>query len=40
MFTSRLLLALADGPTEVNQTTAAEQALRGYKPADGLRPSE
>jgi len=40
MFTSGLLLALADGPTEVHQTTVARQVLRGYKPSDGMWPSE
>ena len=40
MLASGLLLALADGPTEVHQTTVAKQLLRGYKPADGLWPSE
>jgi acyl-CoA dehydrogenase len=40
MFASGLMLALADGPTEVHQTTVAKQVLRGYKPADGLWPSE
>lgn len=40
MFASGLMLALADGPTEVHQTTVAKQVLRGYKAADGLWPSE
>jgi acyl-CoA dehydrogenase len=40
MLASGLLLGLADGPTEVHQTTVAKQVLRGYKPADGLWPSE
>ena len=40
MLASGLMLALADGPTEVHQTTVAKQVLRGYKPADGLWPSE
>jgi acyl-CoA dehydrogenase len=40
MFASGVLLALADGPTEVHQTSVAKQVLRGYKPADGMWPSE
>jgi acyl-CoA dehydrogenase len=40
MLASGLLLALADGPTEVHQTAVAKQVLRGYKPADGPWPSE
>jgi acyl-CoA dehydrogenase len=33
-------LALADGPTEVHQTTVARMLLHDYKPADGMWPSE
>jgi len=33
-------LALADGPTEVHRTTIAAQLLKGYRPAEGLFPSE
>lgn len=40
MFASGLMLALADGPTEVHSTTVARQLLRQYKPVDGLWPSE
>jgi acyl-CoA dehydrogenase len=40
MLASGLLLGLADGPTEVHQTTVATQVLRGYQPADGLWPTE
>jgi acyl-CoA dehydrogenase len=40
MLASGLLLGLADGPTEVHQTTVAKQVLRGYQPADGLWPTE
>jgi acyl-CoA dehydrogenase len=40
MFASGLMLALADGPTEVHQTTVAKQLLRQYRPAPGLWPTE
>jgi len=33
-------LALVDGPTEVHRTTVAKQVLKGYRPAEGLFPSE
>jgi acyl-CoA dehydrogenase len=33
-------IALADGPTEVHQGTIAKQLLRGYRPQEGLFPSE
>lgn len=39
MFSSGLMLALADGPTEVHQMTVARQLLRSYKPSEGMWPS-
>jgi acyl-CoA dehydrogenase len=35
-----LSLGLADGPTEVHLTTVARQVLHGYKPAEGMWPSQ
>jgi len=39
MFGSGMVLALADGPTEVHLTTVARQLLREYKAVDGDWPS-
>ena len=33
-------MATVDGPSEVHKVTAAKEVLKGYKPADGLWPSE
>jgi len=40
MFAHGVLLALADGPTEVHLTTVAKQVLRGYKATSGMWPTE
>jgi acyl-CoA dehydrogenase len=34
------IMATVDGPSEVHKVTAAKEVLKGYKPADGLWPSE
>lgn len=39
-YSSAMMLALADGPTEVHQVTVARQLLRAYTPAEGMWPSE
>jgi acyl-CoA dehydrogenase len=33
-------MGLADGPTEVHKMTVAKQVLRGYRPAEGMWPTE
>jgi acyl-CoA dehydrogenase len=33
-------MATVDGPSEVHKVTAAKEVLKGYKPVDGLWPSE
>jgi acyl-CoA dehydrogenase len=40
IYASGMMLALADGPTEVHQTTVARQLLHGYAPAPGMWPTE
>jgi acyl-CoA dehydrogenase len=40
IYASGMMLALADGPTEVHQTTVARQLLHGYKAAPGMWPTE
>lgn len=34
------LMGVMDGPTEVHKVTVARRVLKGYKPSDGLWPSE
>src|SRR3954451_21492115 len=34
------IMASVDGPSEVHKVTAAKEVLKGYKPVDGLWPSE
>jgi acyl-CoA dehydrogenase len=34
------IMGLADGPTEVHKMTVAKQVLRGYRPAEGMWPTE
>ena len=34
------IMASVDGPSEVHKITAAKEVLKGYKPVDGLWPSE
>jgi acyl-CoA dehydrogenase len=40
IYASGMMLALADGPTEVHQTTVARLLLHDYTPAPGLWPTE
>ena len=40
MWMRRRVMALVDGPTEVHKVTTAREMLKGYKPADGLWPTE
>ncbi|MGX7680203.1 acyl-CoA dehydrogenase family protein [Jatrophihabitans sp. DSM 45814] len=40
MYAGGMMLALADGPTEVHVTTVARQLLREYRPAPGMWPTE
>ena len=40
MFAHGVMLALADGPTEVHLTTVAKQVLRDHKGTDGMWPTE
>jgi acyl-CoA dehydrogenase len=39
-YATGMMLALADGPTEVHQGTVARQLLRGYSPSPDLWPTE
>jgi acyl-CoA dehydrogenase len=40
MWTMAPVMGIADGPTEVHKITVARQVLKGYKPSEGLFPSE
>ncbi|WP_261566017.1 acyl-CoA dehydrogenase family protein [Frankia gtarii] len=40
MLLGSVALGIADGPTEVHQTTVAREVLKGYRPAEGDWPSE
>jgi acyl-CoA dehydrogenase len=40
MLVNGITLGIADGPTEVHKVTVARQVLRGYRPADGLFPTQ
>jgi acyl-CoA dehydrogenase len=40
IYASGMMLALADGPTEVHQMTVARQLLHDYAPAPGMWPTE
>jgi acyl-CoA dehydrogenase len=40
MWQNSLSMGIADGPSEVHRITVARQVLKGYRPAQGLWPSE
>ena len=40
MWVAAPVMGLVDGPTEVHRVTIAREVLKGYKPIDGLWPSE
>jgi acyl-CoA dehydrogenase len=40
MWTTAPIMGLVDGPTEVHRTTVARQVLKGYRPVEGMWPSQ